>query len=47
MYVKFSTTEEAQRAYAALNRRWFAGSMIEIEYIPVPAYDNKFSLASA
>lgn len=44
VYLRFSTTEEAQRAHAQLNNRWFAGSKIIAEYIPAPQYDSRFSI---
>jgi hypothetical protein len=45
VFLKFATAEEATRAYVAMNRRYFAGSMITVEYIPVPTYNARFALA--
>eukprot|EP00698_Gefionella_okellyi_P019171 TRINITY_DN583_c0_g1_i1.p1 TRINITY_DN583_c0_g1~~TRINITY_DN583_c0_g1_i1.p1 ORF type:complete len:369 (+),score=100.28 TRINITY_DN583_c0_g1_i1:534-1640(+) len=44
IYLKFSAQEEAVRAFAALNKRYFAGSIIAVEYVPPLQYDQKFAL---
>jgi len=42
VYLKFTSSDGAQKAINALNHRWFAGKMITAEFIPEPSYYARF-----
>eukprot|EP01126_Amoeba_proteus_P033223 TRINITY_DN3258_c0_g1_i11.p1 TRINITY_DN3258_c0_g1~~TRINITY_DN3258_c0_g1_i11.p1 ORF type:complete len:332 (-),score=107.09 TRINITY_DN3258_c0_g1_i11:116-1111(-) len=41
-FLRFSKEEEAAKAFAALDKRWFGGRTIEASYLPTSAYLEKF-----
>jgi len=42
VYVKFSTTEGAQRAVDKVAGRWFAGKQVHATFLPIEQYNRKF-----
>jgi len=46
VYMKFGTIPGAQNAYNSLNGRWFAGRIIDAEFIPEPNYIQRFPEAN-
>jgi len=42
VYLKFTSSDGAQKAISALNHRWFAGKMITAEFIPEATYHARF-----
>eukprot|EP01114_Cavostelium_apophysatum_P009992 TRINITY_DN2335_c0_g1_i1.p1 TRINITY_DN2335_c0_g1~~TRINITY_DN2335_c0_g1_i1.p1 ORF type:complete len:354 (+),score=98.02 TRINITY_DN2335_c0_g1_i1:487-1548(+) len=42
VYMKFGSIPGAQNAINALNGRWFAGRMIEVDFVPEYIYHNRF-----
>eukprot|EP01121_Diplochlamys_sp_Union-15-3_P016149 TRINITY_DN5443_c0_g3_i1.p1 TRINITY_DN5443_c0_g3~~TRINITY_DN5443_c0_g3_i1.p1 ORF type:complete len:132 (-),score=23.26 TRINITY_DN5443_c0_g3_i1:51-446(-) len=45
VYLKFTSLDGAERAFRALNGRWFGGKMIAVEFVPEPLYNAKFPMA--
>ncbi|KAF7728082.1 hypothetical protein EC973_006720 [Apophysomyces ossiformis] len=44
VYLKFSKVDSAEKAFKALNGRWFGGKQITASYVPEAIYNAKFSL---
>eukprot|EP00761_Pharyngomonas_kirbyi_P011537 gb/GECH01011562.1/.p1 GENE.gb/GECH01011562.1/~~gb/GECH01011562.1/.p1 ORF type:complete len:485 (+),score=119.61 gb/GECH01011562.1/:1-1455(+) len=42
VYIRFDSNESAQKAREALNGRWFAGKVVQAEYLSETAYRAKF-----
>ena len=42
VFIKLDSIKAAEQTYALLNKRWFAGKMVTVEYLPEAVYRTKF-----
>lgn len=42
VYLRFSREDSAAKAFQALDKRFFAGQMIEASYVPLDSYLRRF-----